>query len=251
MTDPEYPGQHSYPGEEANRPVPQFEASPLTRIEYIQALVHLYRGELSRSTQWRLRLDNTTNWAIFSVMGLVTFSLGDPTHSHVGVLAGMVLVLTFLGIEARRFRFFDVWRARVRMLEENFYGPILRRDMESPVSGWGKLVADDLLHPTFKITYHQALRTRLLRNYMPIFTLLLLSWVMKLLMHPQAGSGVSGLLDTMRIGPVPWWASIALIAAVYGYLGLILILVPRTRSPQEEYWGKKGTRREELSRIDI
>ena len=122
-----------YPADEP-APRPDFEDTPLSRAEYISALVHFYRGELHRATLWRLRLDNTTNWSILSVMGLVTFSLGDPSHSHVGILAGMVLVLTFLGIEARRFRFFDVWRSRTRMLEENFVGPILRRDLRSPTS---------------------------------------------------------------------------------------------------------------------
>ena len=28
------------------------------------AIAHLYRGEVYRSTIWRTRLDNTTNWAI-------------------------------------------------------------------------------------------------------------------------------------------------------------------------------------------
>ena len=106
----------------------------------------------------------------------------------------MVLVLTFLNIEARRFRFFDVWRARVRMLEENFMGPILRRDLESPVGSWGKLVAEDLLHPRFKLTYHQALRARLQRNYLSIFLLLLASWIIKLVMHPQNPDN-PGILD--------------------------------------------------------
>ena len=30
----------------------------------IGALAHLYRGEVYRSTIWRTRLDNTTNWAV-------------------------------------------------------------------------------------------------------------------------------------------------------------------------------------------
>ena len=204
--------EKKYPEHPEFKP-PSYERDPLTRNEYIMSLVHFYRGELDRATQWRLRLDNTTNWAIFSVMGLITFSLGERTHSHVGILAGMVLVFTFLGIEARRFRFFDVWRARVRMLEENFYGPILRRDLESPVEKWGEMVAEDLLHPRFKITYHQALRARLIRNYGVLFILLLLSWVLKLLMHPGAGGADQVLFfcawswDRCPGGcPCAWWS---------------------------------------------
>jgi uncharacterized membrane protein len=249
MVDKEHPaGDRQYPGDVKNRPVPEFEGSPLTRVEYIQSLVHFYRGELNRATQWRIRLDNTTNWAIFSVMGLVTFSLSDPEHSHVGVLAGMMLVLTFLNIEARRFRFFDVWRARVRMLEENFFGPILRRDMESPVEGWGALVAEDLLHPRFKITYFQALRARLVRNYLMIFVLLLLSWVVKLVMHDPDQVGMFG---NMAIGPVTPWVALSFVGGIYLYLLGILLFVPGTRSPQEEYWGVEEDHQETLDRIDI
>ena len=31
------------------------------------AIAHLYRGEFYRSTIWRTRLDNTTNWAIVTM----------------------------------------------------------------------------------------------------------------------------------------------------------------------------------------
>ena len=30
----------------------------------IGALAHLWRGEVYRSTVWRVRFDNTTNWAV-------------------------------------------------------------------------------------------------------------------------------------------------------------------------------------------
>ena len=33
----------------------------------IGAIAHLYRGEVYRSTIWRTRLDNTTNWAVVTI----------------------------------------------------------------------------------------------------------------------------------------------------------------------------------------
>ena len=128
-----------------------YESTPVTRQEYISALVHLYRGELHRATLWRMRLDNTTNWAILTTAGLLSFTFGSRDHSHWVLLLGMLLVGVLMAYEARRFRFFDVWRARVRKIEENFYGPILRRDPTSPEALWGNLVADDLLRPKFKM----------------------------------------------------------------------------------------------------
>lgn len=246
-------GKHEYPGSGVEGDdTPSFEGTALSRSEYISALVHFYRGELSRATEWRVRLDTTTNWALFSVMGLVTFSFGDPSHSHMALLVGMLLVYTFLGIEARRFRFFDVWRARVRMIEENFFGPILRRDLESPIQDWGMLVAEDLLHPRFKITYHQALRARLMRNYGVLFLLLLLSWLLKLAMSADQmdpGRGAYSVLDAMGLGPVPWWIPLSLVLGLYFYLLTVIVLVPSVSSPEKEYWGVDEVN-ERLSRID-
>ena len=141
-----------------------YESSPLTRPEYISALVHLYRGELYRSNSWRLRLDHTTNWAVITTAGLLTFSFGDAGHSHWALLIGLAVITVFLGFEARRFRFAHMWRSRVRMIEENFYGPILRRDPVSPEADWGDMVAEDLFRPQFKIGRLQSIRLRLMRN---------------------------------------------------------------------------------------
>ncbi len=194
----------------------RFESTPLSRAEYIAALVHLYRGEVYRATQWRLRLDTTTNWSILSVMALVTFCLGEPSHSHAAILVGMALVHTFLHIEARRFRFFLVWQHRVRVLERNFYGPIVSRDLASPIAGWGQTVADDLLQPRFRVAKLQAVRARLVRNYWPLFLVLLVTWFLKLALHP--GVPEIPFLQRMALGTLPFWLAPLLIACEYGYL---------------------------------
>lgn len=223
-------------------PTVDFDPVHLSRTEYITSLVHFYRGEIYRSTAWRLRLDTTTNWSIFSVMALVTFSLGENTHSHVGILAGMILVLTFLAIEARRFRFYDVWRRRARILEENFIAPILRRNLVGSVTNWGNLVAEELLRPRFRISFFAALRLRLVRNYIPLFALLLLCWFLKLnsqINDPQAN--VTSYLEAMRIGDIPGWMSLLFVAALYGFLaGVALIGIP-PRSTADDLWpGDRG-----------
>jgi uncharacterized membrane protein len=205
---------------------------------------------MHRSLVWRVRLDTTTNWAVVATVAILTFSFNNPQYSSETLIAGMYANLVFLLIEARRFRFFDVWRARVRMLEENFYGPILRRDLLSPVAHWGRLVAEDLLRPRFKITYHQALKARLKRNYGVLFSLLLLSWLLKLLMHPGGGGTPPPFLQRMALGPVPWWVSLVFVIGLYTYLIALLVLVPPTSSPEEEYWGPTADK-ERLSPIDI
>lgn len=214
-----------------------YESTPLSRAEYVTALAHFYRAEMSRSLQWRARLDTTTNWAVLSTVGILTFSFNNPQYSQETLIVGMYANFVFLLLEARRFRFFDLWRARVRMLEENFYGPILRRDLHSTVQLWGEHVADDLLHPKFKITMAQAIKARLLRNYIYVFAFLLLAWVGRVLVvGPSRILDLDGLYGLFGIGGIPPWVPIALVAMLYGGLLGIIVLTPRPQPPETSYW---------------
>ena len=67
----------------------------------IGALAHLYRGEIYRSTIWRTRLDNTTNWAVVT-LGIalsVTFSSQEasPLPLLLANVAGWYLVHRWIG----------------------------------------------------------------------------------------------------------------------------------------------------------
>jgi uncharacterized membrane protein len=190
-----------------------YESTPLTRQEYISAIVHLYRGELDRATTWRLRLDATTNWAVITTAGILSFTFGGEQHSHLGPLVGVALVSVFWMIEARRYRYADIWYARVRRIEENFYGPILRRDPVSPRREWGQAVADDLFRPRFRVSRAYALRKRLLRNYWAIFLVLLAAWVTKLIAHPTPAHGWSEVRVRLELGLFPWWVPAGALAA--------------------------------------
>ncbi|MCI0587932.1 MAG: DUF2270 domain-containing protein [Planctomycetes bacterium] len=246
------PGEREAPARPAPATDKSFEEYPLTRIEYIQAIVHLYRGELSRSNAWRARLDTTTNWAIGATAALLSYSFGDPTHSHVVLLFGTALVLLLLGYEARRFRFFDVWRARVRMIEENFYGPILRRDLVSPKQSWGRLVARDLLAPEFKISILQAFRARLARNYLSILSLLVFAWGAKVAMMRRA-LGLETLQEAIEAGmgdAFPWWVPFGYLVGLVVVLVAILLLVRSPASTDEAYW-PRPEEQDRVSPLDV
>src|ERR1044072_3291961 len=188
---------------EPQGPAPQsFEDYPLTRIEYVTALTHFYRGERSRADAWRARLDPTTNWAVVTPGGMLSFAFSSAEHSHVMLLLANLLVTVFLGFEARRFRYFDVWRSRVRMLEENFFIPIIRRHR----SDWRERVAPDLDHPKFKITFLHAVALRLRYNYLWIYTVLLIAWLAKVHLHPTPAAPPRGAFLRLGIGPFGGWA---------------------------------------------
>src|SRR6476661_2946119 len=80
----------------------------------IGALAHLYRGEVYRSTIWRTRLDNTTNWAVVTLGIALSVTFSSQQASPLPLLLAGVLCIIFLIFEARRYRYFNVWRARAR-----------------------------------------------------------------------------------------------------------------------------------------
>lgn len=210
-----------------------FEAYPLTRSEYIAALVHFYRGERGRADAWRARLDPTTNWAVATAGGMLSFAFSSPDHSHVTLLLAALLIVVFLGFEARRFRYFDVWRARVRMLEENFFLPIIRRNLVSPRSDWRESVASDLEKPKFKLTFLQAVGIRLRYNYIWIFLVIAFAWLAKLNVHPRPAAGFGEVIERMALGYLPGWGVAACVGAAYLVLLLIALLAGRGRGGDE------------------
>ena len=94
---------------------------PATSTEFITALAHFHRAEIARMAGWRDRIDRTTNWAITGVAAMLSLSLSTPSAHHGVLLFAMMLVMLLLIIEARRYRFFDVYRARVRLIERNYF----------------------------------------------------------------------------------------------------------------------------------
>jgi uncharacterized membrane protein len=199
----------------------RFEDYPLTRPEYMNVMVHFYRGEAHRSTSWRQRLDATTNWAVLTTAGMLSFSLGSAENSHIVLLLSNLIIVAYLIIEARRYRYFEVYRARVRMLEENFLIPVVTRQLESPMLSWREMVAMDLDLPKYKTTMLEAIGFRLRRNYVYIFLIVLGGWFVKLLIHPEPFHHVTELWPRMGVGPIPPWAIIT--GGLMFYAGLIAI----------------------------
>ncbi len=99
---------------------------PVLGKDDITTLAHYYRGEMARMMSWRDRLDRTTNWAIGAVAAMLSVTLASTTAHHGVLIFSMVLVFLLLQIESRRYRFFHLFRTRVRLLERNYYQPVFR-----------------------------------------------------------------------------------------------------------------------------
>lgn len=196
---------------------------PTTSSEKVNAVIHYYRGEMGRMTGWRDRLDRTSNWAITVVAALLSISLSTPTSHHGVILFGMLLVSLLLIIEARRYRFFDIYRGRVRQLERYYFAQVLSPQAELN-SDWAAAIAQSLRKPTFLISYREALVRRIRRNYCWMYLILILAWGLKIsspVLLPddtkaQVVSQWSDVINNAALGPVAGWIVLTLVGVLYG-----------------------------------
>jgi uncharacterized membrane protein len=207
--------------------VPTLEAPvfPGTSNEFITALAHYHRAEIARMAGWRDRIDRTTNWAITVVAAMLSLSLSTPTAHHGVLLFAMVFVLLLLVIEARRYRFFDVYRNRVRSLERNYFAQIFAPE-PGTTAEWVRDLGEDLRKPCFLLSVPQAMSRRLRRNYCWMFLILLVAWLLKIvIVSLPTNAADSRLVQSLEewaqnaaLGPIPGWAVIGAVVAFYGWI---------------------------------
>lgn len=202
-------------------------ALPTNSVEATNVMIHYYRAEMTRMNAWRSRLDLTSNWAITVVAALLSVSLSNASAHHGLTIFAMVIILLMLFVEARRYRFYDVYRMRIRQFERHYFGRFFAADQQSGSEPWLEMLAQDLRHPKFRITLTLALRRRLRRNYVWMFLILLCAWIVKIASpdlqagaHLDPSRPIFAIVGHAAIGPVPGWFVIAGIAVFY--LGLAI-----------------------------
>ncbi|WP_322865907.1 DUF2270 domain-containing protein [Aquicoccus sp. G2-2] len=184
------------------------ERKTLTAPE-LTAVAHLYRGEVYRSTIWRTRLDTTTNWAVVTLGIALSISFASPDASPVPLVLVGVLVFFFLTLEARRYRYFNVWRARSRWMETHFYAPMLDDGNLHLEENWQKTLAQDYLSPKYHISFTRALGRRIRRSYFWILLIQSLSYAGKLAVHPTPMTSWNDVVVRADVGPLPGEVMIA------------------------------------------
>ena len=180
---------------------------------YVNAMSHFYRGEMGRIMVWRQRLDVTTNWAITSTTAIITIAFSTREVPHIIFFFNLAIVWVLLWIESRRYRFYDAFRARVRMLEAHFLVPMVMENRDLLQGEWKKLVCEDLILPCFKISKLEAVGRRLKRNYVFIFILIMVAWITKIFLHADISvNSLGGFYGALRVGHIPSW----LVAFIFG-----------------------------------
>jgi len=191
------------------KPDPTAIPQKLSTAEFNTTISHFYRGEVGRSNIWRTRLDATTNWAVITAGATLSFVFSSADNPHFAIPINSILVTIFLFMEARRYRYYEVWANRVRVLETGYFAPMLSHRTIPPDKKWAEHISDDLLEPHFTITEWEAVGRRLRSNYIWIFLLLALSWGLKVYLHPTPATSLEMFFARAQVGVVPGWMVIA------------------------------------------
>ena len=132
-------------------------------------------------------------------------------------------------IESRRYRFFDVYRRRVRLIERNYYAEVFAPG-QGVEANWLQQIGNDLRLPRFYVSLQQGMARRLRRNYCWLFLILLLAWVLKTtsaLLQPGLGQydfvrSHAALLSNAAIVYIPGWVVWLLVLGFYSWLGYVM-----------------------------
>ncbi|OVE86066.1 DUF2270 domain-containing protein [Natronolimnobius baerhuensis] len=191
---------------------------------------HLYRGEMERTVGWRDRLDTTTNWAVTVMSAIVAYAFSGEV-SHAVILAGIMMGTVFLFIEARRFRDYDMWRSRVRVLQENLFANALDPSQGVEHDAWRAELSRDYREPSPKISYRGAFSHRLRRVYLPLLGVMGLAWIF----HLWAFNPDDPFLESAAL---PGINGVLVVGIVGGYYAVLVVLaVPLSSKERGESGG--------------
>lgn len=188
-------------------------------------LAHFYRASVMHADVWRQRLDATTNWAVVTTAAVITFGFGAQAP-HFVLLMALVFCVFFLVMESRRYQVYHVWELRLRALHRFVVAPALRGEpvgeiypgpddepagerlvpdepvRAEPATGLTE-IARHLASTRPRISLLQAAGYRIRRNYGPLFTIILLAWLLKVWSTPEPVSGTEEFIARAGVGVVP------------------------------------------------
>ena len=206
-------------------PVWTFRGYEMRPSEFNTAMVHYYRAEIQRSNVWRTRLDTTTNWAVVATGAAITFAFSSPDNTYLVIVLDTLLVMLFLAIEARRYRYYELWSLRARLMETDFFAAMLVPPF-SPHEGWDEALAETLLQPEFPITRLEAIGRRLRNNYLWIVLILGAALILKLYIHPTPARTLNDMMSRAALGPIS--GEVVVFAWIAFVLALVIVAVATT-----------------------
>lgn len=218
---------------ESEQPAWTFRGIRIGSSEFTTAMVHFFRAEIARANVWRQRLDTTTNWAVVITAAVISVAFSEPTGHHSVIILSTILITLFLFIEARRYRYYELWSSRVRLMETDFYAAMLVPPFH-PDPDWAESLAETLLQPHFPISMWEAFGRRFRRNYMWIYFILGLAWLAKVWFQPEVAASWEKLIERAAIGAIPGSVVLTLGLIFNATLMLIGLLTTRLQEASGE-----------------
>jgi len=216
----------------SNEPVWTFRGYQLKASEFTTAMVHFFRAEVQRANVWRQRLDTTTNWAVVTTGAAISFAF-TQSGGHFVILLNLLLVTIFLVMETRRYRYYELWASRVRLMETDFFAAMLVPPFH-PAADWAESLAENLLTPHFPISHWEAFGRRLRRNYLWIYAIVGLAWLGNLWLLPTPANNYQEALARAVLGHIPGEWTIILVGAFFLAMMLIAVLTARLQEAPGE-----------------
>jgi uncharacterized membrane protein len=209
-----------FPEDDFEDPAWTYRGHRLKSSEFVSSLAHQYRAAVQHTNSFRTRLDVTTNWAVVVTGVSISIAFSQPNVHHGVLILNALLITSFLMVEARRYRYYEMWNQRVRGLETDFFAALL--GSSTPLSSkWAQELALQLRTPKLPISLLDAIGIRLRRNYLWIFLILGTAWLAKYWLFPAPPSSWYEFVGRAAIGSVP---GTVVVGFSLGYF-LILILV--------------------------
>jgi hypothetical protein len=141
--------------------------------------------------------------------------------------------MLILLIETRRYRYYEHWSYRVRLMETDFYAAMLVPPFH-PSPEWAESLAENLLSPKFPISIWEAFGRRLRRNYFWIFLILSAAWAAKIWLFPQPAVSGMEFIQRSAVGPVSGEVMVLLGLGLYSLLLVVaLATISMTRAAGE------------------
>jgi uncharacterized membrane protein len=197
-----------------------FRGHQMQPAEFSNAMVQLYQAEMQRANTWRTRLDHTTQWSVVATGAALLLGFANPQQYANVLILSTLFVSLFLWIESRRYRYYELWSHRVRLMETDFFAAMLVPPF-APSPEWAESLAESLLQPNFPISMWEAFGRRFRRNYIFLFLIMGLTWLARGYLVPTPAATLAEFVARSAVGPIPGAVMLGLGAAFNGLLFLI------------------------------
>ncbi len=193
--------------------------------DYYGFIFHYYRAEVYRETNWRNRLDTTTNWAIVTTAGMASFAFANAAATHVVLLFNVFVVFFFLFIESRRFRNYSMLRERTRIIEKELLAPLFGSMAENTADL--RKLGESLAVLRTKMGRVESIAWRLRRNYVFLFFSIYILWLLKVRGFPVVIGEWGRFFENARVLFLPGEVVFAIFTSFIVYACVLAYVVPK------------------------